>query len=224
LPPRDIFTTLFLIVCQSLMMRASILLTLPLFFCVSARAQKITTDAVADLNANAYHFYLNNPDTAILLSQQALTGALQLQNSFHEGYAYFVLAKSYWVKANYKLSTEYGFKALKLFRNTPHYQELGCTLLALARTLGELGNIAKANEFIAEASDLGRSHSDDWLQAAALRERSYLLTELNQLDSALYYSDKATASSATAEGSASPTSRWHRMSMRLATGPGPCAS
>jgi len=104
-----------------------------------------------------------------------------------------LFSKTYWVKANYKLSTEYGFKALKIFQNSTHYQELSASLLSLARTLVELGNIQKAHQFIHEALQLGKDHSDELIQAEAYREHSYVLAELNQLDSALYYSDKGIA-------------------------------
>jgi len=97
------------------------------------------------------------------------------------------------VKANYKLSTEYGFKALKIFRGTNDYKELSNTLLALGRTLVELGNTQKANEFIKEALALGLEHADERIQAASYRELSYLLAELDMLDSALIYSDKSLA-------------------------------
>lgn len=175
------------------MKRASILLIVPFFICVSVRAQEDPSGILRKLTAESYRSYLNNPDTALVLTQEALGRALELKDIYYEGYCYFLFTKTYWVKANYELSTQYGFKALKIFRQSPHYHELSGTLLALARDFVELGNIHKAREFIDEARRLGIEHADKRIQAAAYREQSYLLTELNQLDSGLYYADEGIA-------------------------------
>src|SRR5688572_1980198 len=175
------------------MKRASILLIFQLFFCISGKPQDNEPDAIREVAAQSFHYYLSKPDTAIILAQEALNAALLSKNRYYEGYCYFILSKAYWVKANYKLSTEYGFKALKLFQNSPYYRDLGNTFLSLARTLVELGNVNKADEFIRSALRLGKDHSDELLEAAAYREQSYLLLELNDLDSALHYSEKGLA-------------------------------
>ncbi|MEX2234752.1 MAG: ATP-binding protein [Cyclobacteriaceae bacterium] len=172
------------------MNRASTLLITALFFCASSLAQNNLPYPLQKLTSEAYSYYLNHPDTAIILTQRALDLALAAKDTFHEGYCYFLFSKTYWVKANYKLSTEYGFKALKIFQNTPHHQENSASLLSVARTLVELGNFHKAHEFIHEALELGIENLNENIEAGAYREHSYLLTELNQLDSALYYSDK----------------------------------
>ena len=176
------------------MKRACILLAFPLFlFCVSLPAQKKSPFDLQQITDDAYSYYLNNPDTAILLTAKALDLALHSRDTYYEGYCYFLFSKTYWVKANYKLSTEYGFKALKIFQNSSHHKALGASLLSVGRTLVELGNLDKAREFIGEALALGIEHDDDFIQAGAFREKSYLLTEMNQLDSALYYSDNGIA-------------------------------
>lgn len=175
------------------MKRASILVTIPLFLCLSGRAQEDIPDDWRRATAQAYQHFLYNPDTAIAITEKVLVSAIASGNVYYEGYCYFLFSKSYWVKANYKLSTEYGFKALKIFDNSEHYRELGETLLSLARTLVELGNTHKAGEFIDRTRHLGMEHSDEWLQAASFREKSYLLAELDQLDSALQYADNGIA-------------------------------
>ncbi|HET9486347.1 MAG TPA: ATP-binding protein, partial [Chryseosolibacter sp.] len=146
--------------------------------------------APRELTREAHQCYLRNPDRALSLTQIALKGSLESKDTYSEGYCYFLFSKIYWVKANYQLSTEYGFKALKIFESSPYYQELSECLLSVARTLVELGNYHKAHEFIHRALKLGLRHASESIQACAYREHSYLLTELNQLDSALYYSDK----------------------------------
>src|SRR5687768_5685123 len=175
------------------MKRAALSITISVLICASSRAQETPVHSYQKLAEAAYHQYLSNPDTAIALTQAALEGALRSKDQYTEAYCYFLFSKCYWVKANYKLSTQFGFRALKIFQETPHYEELSATRLALARTLVELGNVQKAQEFIHAALDSGIRHSNKKIQAAAYREQSYLLTELNQLDSALVYSDKGIA-------------------------------
>ena len=170
----------------------SIFLTFALFCCDLVRAQENSVNPLEKITGQVYDYYLNDPDKALVLTETALRQALASGDTYYEGYSYFLFLKTYWVKANYKLSTEYGFKALKVFRDSPYHEELASTLVALARTLTELGNTQKAHEFILEGLDLGIRHSNPRIQAAAHRELSYLLTELNQLDSALYHSDMGT--------------------------------
>jgi two-component system, sensor histidine kinase and response regulator len=177
----------------ALMKRVSILFLVLLFFSAFARAQKDSGYQIHKLTADAYSCYLNNPDSALILTQKALAVALESKDTFYEGYCYFLFSKTYWVKANYKLSTEYGFKALKIFQRTAHYQEYSLSLLSVARTLVELGNFHTAHQFIHKALLLGLEHADDLIEGGAYREHSFLLLELNQLDSALYYSDKGIA-------------------------------
>ena len=175
------------------MRRANIFLIFPLLVCAFSKAQQNPSLRLQHLTSEAYHLYLNNPDTATGLTRQALELALKSKDVYYEGYCYYLLSKTYWVKANYKLSTEYGFKALKIFRHSDHKAALNACLLSLGRTLVELGNFHKANQFIHEALELGIQQADAQMQAKAFREYSYLLTELNQFDSALYYSDKGIA-------------------------------
>lgn len=172
------------------MKRVSILVIFQLLLFGLAMGQKDPVDSLEHVSSEAYRYYLNDPDTALVLAQRTLEMALDSRNTYYEGYAYFLFLKGYWVKTNYKLSTEYGFKALKIFRGSPHVQEFSASLVSLARTLVELGNYEKAHEFIHQALETGLQKGDDRIIARAYREQSYLLAELNNLDSALYYADK----------------------------------
>ncbi|HEY0654501.1 MAG TPA: tetratricopeptide repeat-containing sensor histidine kinase [Chryseosolibacter sp.] len=159
--------------------------------CFQGNAQSIRNDSfVQSLTESAYSLFLNKPDSAIQLAKQAYEISIQNGDAYHEGYAALVLSKAYWVKANYRLSTEYGFKALKVFEKSEHRREHGNSLLAVARTLMELGNFGKADELLTAAYNLATQVNDQRLLAETFRERSFYLTELNQLDSALMYSDK----------------------------------
>jgi signal transduction histidine kinase len=142
------------------------------------------------LTTRAFGIYLNNPDTAIALAKRALDIALIANDRFYTGHSYYILSKAFWAKTNYRLSTEYGFKALRIFENTNNKTNWALSQLSLARTLVELGNIAKAGELIQQAKQLGLEAADEKILAEVYRENSYLLSETNQLDSALVYADK----------------------------------
>lgn len=175
------------------MKRTGIQFSLIVLSCLLVKAQENFANPLAKITAQAYDCYLNDPDRALALAEEALAQALTANDLYFVGYSCFIFSKIYWVKANYKLSTEYGFKALKIFRASPHHEALASTLIGLARTLTELGNISKARAFLNEGLALGVRHSNLHIQAGAYRELSYLLTEGNQLDSALYYADKGLA-------------------------------
>ena len=137
------------------------------FICAQVCAQGTEeTSFVQSLIDRGYDIYLNNPDAAIALCQQALTLAVADDDVYHEGYAALVLTKSYWVKANYRLSTEYGFRALKAFEDTSFKEEYGIALVSVARTLVELGNFEKANEMLSMAEKISKHINDQRLLAS----------------------------------------------------------
>lgn len=165
-----------------------------LFFCYSGEAQdNASKQKLAAHTSRAHKLFLSNPDSANAHSKKALLLALETRDKYYEGYSYYLLSKGYWVKANYRLSTEYGFKALKIFEQSPHKKEYVLTLLSVARTLVELGNYNKARELILLSTQIARERSDESLLAESYREHSYLLTEIGLLDSALYMADKGIA-------------------------------
>ena len=166
-------------------------LVVVVFSCLPVRAQedKVKKE-LSDLTTRAFNIYLKIPDSAIHLGKKALLIASEAKETYYEGHSYFLLSKAYWAKANYRLSTEYGFKALKLFENTNYRRDYVSSLLSVARTLIELGNYSKARELIQFAHRLSEQLSDDYINAETYREHSFLLAETGQLDSALELSDK----------------------------------
>ncbi|MFZ6011795.1 MAG: tetratricopeptide repeat-containing sensor histidine kinase [Bacteroidota bacterium] len=168
-----------------------------LVFCVGAlitfhshAQEKYDSATLADLSEKAFEFYLNSPDSSIGMAKRNLKVAIENQDVYSEGYNYFILTKAYWVKANYRLSTEYGFKAVKVFENSSYTKEWARCMVALARTLVELGNYNKAKALILQSLQLGKDHNNPAIQAEAFREYSFLWVEVHQLDSALYYADR----------------------------------
>ncbi|HMG93788.1 MAG TPA: HAMP domain-containing sensor histidine kinase [Chryseolinea sp.] len=142
---------------------------------------------------HAYKLFLAKPDSSIAIATSILNTALDEKNDYIEGYCYFILSKAHWAKANYRLSTEFGFKALRIFENSTYFYLWGETLLALARTLTDLKNFSQAGAYLNRAMDLAVAHSNEALQADVFRERSFLLLEQKQYDSALSYSNRGIA-------------------------------
>jgi signal transduction histidine kinase len=162
-----------------------------LFICQSVSAQSDRDkQELSRLTQEAFDQFLNEPDTAINLTRKALEIAIQTKDRYYEAYCYYLYSKAFWVKANYRLSTEYGFKALRLFENSPHGEELASTLQSVARTLTELGNLETSKEFILRSIEIGNDLKSDDVVGEGYREFSYWFTETGMLDSALSYSDK----------------------------------
>lgn len=138
----------------------------------------------------AHAAYLSNPDSAISTSHTVLKYALKRKSEYFEGYSYFILSKANWAKTNYKLSTEYGFKALAIFENSPFANLWGECLLTQGRSCIDLKVFSQARNFLTRAERLAIQHSDSKLLAGVYRERSFLFLEEQKYDSALYYTNK----------------------------------
>jgi two-component system, sensor histidine kinase and response regulator len=137
----------------------------------------------------AYRLFLYKPDSALQLAKETLSQASANGYTEMEGLSYYIMSKAYWAKADYSNSAEYGFKALRIFENTKQTRMWGKCLLAVARTFIDLQNLSQGRKYIDKALNLGRSKNDELLVAEAYRERSMLLSETRQYDSALYYAD-----------------------------------
>lgn len=155
----------------------------------SAKHEKDSLHANKQLAA-AYRLFLSNPDSAIALCKQVLNKTPSAEHPYLTGYAFFVLAKANWTKANYRLSMQYGFKALKIFENTTYTNAWGECLLILARTSMDLQNLDQAQHFIKRAYSLAATRKDVNLLAASYREHSMLLIHQQKFDSALIIADK----------------------------------
>jgi len=162
-------------------------------YCTPCFAVEQDSAALRLRAVQAYKLFLAKPDSSINIATSVLNSAIEGKNEYLEGYCYFVLAKAHWAKGNYRLSTEFGFKALKVAENSTHFYLWGETLLALARTLTDLRNFSQAGAYLNRAMDLAVAHSNESLQADVFRERSKLLLEQKQYDSALSYSDRGIA-------------------------------
>jgi signal transduction histidine kinase len=145
---------------------------------------------LASVVALATDIYLSDPDSAIALVNAVVTESTQYKDSYFLAASYYILSKANWTKANYRLSTEYGFKALKLTENSPYIHLQGLCLLSLARTSVELRDFDLADTFLKRSRQLATAHHDTKLLADTYRERSMLLTEKGEYDSSLYFVDQ----------------------------------
>src|SRR5690606_42143327 len=86
LPAHGNFTTLFTGLSAPLLMKCTSRLALiPLLLCCApADAQIEHADGLWKLTTVAYQYYLNDPDTAISLTTQALETALSTQHRYYE--------------------------------------------------------------------------------------------------------------------------------------------
>lgn len=144
----------------------------------------------SDLQQAAYDLFLTNPDSSISLAKQSLAEAISTQDQYAQAVSNYILSKAYWAKANYSLSAEYGFKALRYFENTEHVLWWGKTLLSLARVFVDLQNFEHAALYINKTIALAGQTGNEKLKAEGFREKSMLLSETKQYDSALYYADE----------------------------------
>ncbi len=157
------------------------------FFLAGQHGSNSSLKQKAELGAA---LYLSSPDSSISLGEKLLEEAISANDKYYQGYAFYVLSKAYWVKANYRLSTEYGFKALRHFEDSQYKNEWVLSLLSVARTLADLGNMESANELISKGIHISGQQSNDTLLAQCLREKSFVLMQKNQLDSALVYAER----------------------------------
>lgn len=160
------------------------------FFVLSRSHAELDSLGIGKLNAQAYKYFLYNPDSSIVLANQAIAAAEKNGYKFLGAYGYYILSKANWAKANYLLSVHYGFKALKIYENTSHVYDWGECNLSIARTFIELKKYSQAKSYIDQALILAKRNDDRKLLAEAFREKSFLLLELKQYDSALYITDQ----------------------------------
>ena len=65
------------------------------FLCLAGKSQNTAKPSFAQtLTDSAYAIFLNKPETAIQLGKQAYEIAVQNGDTYHEGYAAFVLSKA----------------------------------------------------------------------------------------------------------------------------------
>src|SRR6188768_188346 len=68
--------------------------------------------------SRAFKLFLTYPDSSIHLAEQSLAEAQKEKYIWLEGYSYYTLSKAHWTLGNFRLSIEYGFKALKVYEHS----------------------------------------------------------------------------------------------------------
>lgn len=170
-------------------MRSALIILLG-FFVLGRGHAELDSLGISKLNAQAYKYFLYNPDSSIVLASQAIAAAEKNGYKFEKAYGYYILSKANWAKANYLLSVHYGVKALKIYENTTYVFYWGECNLSIARTFIDLKKYGQAKTYIELTLSLAKKNNEQKLLANAFREKSFLLLELKQYDSALYYTNQ----------------------------------
>ncbi|MBT1706065.1 tetratricopeptide repeat-containing sensor histidine kinase [Chryseosolibacter indicus] len=136
----------------------------------------------------ALRIYLSKPDSAIAIINKNID-AVSSDHQYLRSFSYLVLSKAYWAKGDYNLSIDYGLKSLRLVENTSHVAVWSKALLAIGRTFIDLQNINEGRGYIEQAVTLTKKARNKQLLAEAYREKSMLLSEVQDYDSAIYYCD-----------------------------------
>lgn len=145
---------------------------------------------ITNLLNKAQSIRLNKPDSAIFYCKQIIA-TLKPQNNYLNGFAYYTLAYSNWVKANYKLSAEYAYRSLKYIENTPYHYEKSLILLELCRTFLDLQNPEEGRKYLKRVYDIANVHPEEpKILADYYRELSFYYATIKQNDSSIYASDK----------------------------------
>src|SRR5688572_10287033 len=166
-----------------------------LLFWIQKPALSQHTDSIslARTGQQAYAVFLSSPDSSIRLINKSLPHVIAGSHKSLEGHYYFILSKANWTKANYRLSIEFGFKALKIFEESKEVTLWGQTLVGLARTFIDLHNYDQAKLYLNRARALAQQNNDNKLLADVYREQSMLYSVTRHYDSALFYADKGIA-------------------------------
>lgn len=173
-------------------MKGKLIILFFLLFVYSPSPAQSEQDSLKMLSVlyRAQSIRLNNPDSAIYYCKQTLA-SLKPKNNYLNGFAYYTLAYSNWVKANYKLSAEYGYRSLKFMETTTYDYEKSLILLELCRTFLDLHNAEEGRKYLNMVYNIAILHPEEpKILGNYYRELSFYYAELNQNDSAVYASDK----------------------------------
>lgn len=133
---------------------------------------------------------LNQPDSSIYYAKRALE-EIKPSSNYLNGFANYIISYSNWVKANYKLSAEYGFRSLRYMEKTDFHYEKSLILLELCRTFFDLKNLTEGKKYLDRSFAIAREHpEDERILANSYREQSFYFLEINEIDSALAAADK----------------------------------
>ncbi|MGP8216755.1 MAG: tetratricopeptide repeat protein [Bacteroidia bacterium] len=155
------------------------------------KTDKEDTNKVNHLNALAYTFYTVNPDTTILLAQQAASLSRNINWTKGEANAYRQAGIGYWAKGDYPKALDYYLKALKMA------EEMGNKELQ-AKTLGNIGLVyrnegdyPKALDYNLKALKMAEEMGDKNFQAKNLINIGVIYYNQGDCPKALDYNLKA---------------------------------
>lgn len=165
-----------------------------LFFTLSHSSQSQSTADSLRLNAiltKAVEIRLNKPDSSIYYAKQVIE-QLPPTSFYLHGFANYIISYSNWVKANYKLSAEYGFRSLKYIEMVEGFQyDKSLVLLDLGRTFLDLEYPKEGKKYLDRVLTIAVTNREDIrILANYYRELSLYYAKQNLLDSSLYAANK----------------------------------
>jgi len=126
----------------------------------------------------------NNPDTSLLLANEALSGSTGLRFKKGEIHALILLCVLYREKGDLPYALELGLKALKISEEERYvYQEI-YSRLRIANVYSAVRDAPKAMLYIRKANELLKKPSDDFQWSVTKYFLADAYDQLNQLDSA----------------------------------------
>ena len=114
------------------------------------------TTRVKTLNALGVQLIFNNPDTMIILGQQALVISKKIKLIKGRAIIYRHIGVAFWVKGDYPKALDYYYMALKIDRELGDKSGIAADLANIGTVYHNQGEIAKALEYYLEALKLSK--------------------------------------------------------------------
>lgn len=126
----------------------------------------------------------NNPDTSLILANEALASSQELKFKKGEIHALVVLCVLYREKGDLPYALEFGLKALKISEEERYVYEEIYSLLRIANVYSAVRDAHKAMHYIRKADELLEKPYDDFQWSVTQYFLADGYEQLNKLDSA----------------------------------------
>ncbi|GAB4345868.1 MAG: hypothetical protein OHK0038_26080 [Flammeovirgaceae bacterium] len=142
--------------------------------------------------AEIAHNYCNfNPDTSILLGQQAFTISVQNQYELGKAKSLNVIGEAHWIKGDYPYSLDYLFKALRISEKIDDKKGMANAYHNIANVHDDQGDKNSAIHYYLKALEIRRAMKDIKGEARTLNNIGVLYQNQNKLDLAMDFYRKA---------------------------------
>jgi two-component system, NtrC family, sensor kinase len=126
----------------------------------------------------------NNPDTSLILANEALTGSTEIKFKKGEIHALVLLCVMYREKGDLPLALEYGLKALRIAEEERYVEGQISSLVRLANVYLAVRDAPKAITYLKKSEVLLKNHYDDFWWSVTQFFLADGYEQLNKLDEA----------------------------------------